>query len=309
MDRCSYFIKDKAMFGSYPDQSSVYELEEEGVRYFVDLTYSTEKKIVPYVTKYNYINYPIHDQGIPTNWKTFAEFIIKVVNIIKNLKHENSLQEKLYLNCKGGHGRSGTVTAVILCQLFAMPPQQALEYTTKYHNNRRVMKDKWRKIGSPQTYSQKQFVHKFFEPLRIYQSTKNLSCFSNFSNHPINIEGIGLFPTAEAAFQAHKYIDNKQYVNEQLNSISPYHSKSIGEQIINTDWENIKYSIMFKIINLKLQQHKDVLDKLLSSGLKPIFYYIKDDDYWGVGNDCNGNNIIGNILMEIRLKHYENNTN
>jgi ribA/ribD-fused uncharacterized protein len=305
MDRCSYFIKDKAMFGSFPTQEAVDELEKEGVRYFVDLTYSTEKKIVPYVTNYSYINYPIHDQGVPSNWNTFSHFIIKVINIIKNLKPE----ERLYLHCKGGHGRGGTVTAVILCQLFSMTPHEALEYTTKYHNNRRVMKDKWRKLGSPQTYTQKQFVCKFFEPLRIYQSTKNLSCFSNFSNHAVHIEGIGTFPTAEAAFQAHKYIDNKQYVNEQLNSISPYHSKSIGEQIINTDWENIKYNIMFKIIKLKIEQNKGVLDKLLISGLKPILYYIKDDDYWGVGNDSTGSNIIGNILMEIRLIYYENNIN
>ena len=38
MNYCSYFIKDKALFGSYPTQQSVEELEQEGVRYFVDLT-------------------------------------------------------------------------------------------------------------------------------------------------------------------------------------------------------------------------------------------------------------------------------
>jgi predicted NAD-dependent protein-ADP-ribosyltransferase YbiA (DUF1768 family) len=66
---------------------------------------------------------------------------------------------------------------------------------------------------------------------------------------------------------------------------------------------------MFKIIKLKIEQNKGVLDKLLISGLKPILYYIKDDDYWGVGNDSTGSNIIGNILMELRLIYYENNIN
>ena len=33
MDRSSYFIKDKALFGSYPTQSAIQELENEGVRY------------------------------------------------------------------------------------------------------------------------------------------------------------------------------------------------------------------------------------------------------------------------------------
>jgi hypothetical protein len=35
MERSSYFIKDKALFGSYPTQESVEELEKEGVRYFI----------------------------------------------------------------------------------------------------------------------------------------------------------------------------------------------------------------------------------------------------------------------------------
>ena len=35
---CSYFIKDKCLFGSYPNAHRVNELENEGVKYFIDLT-------------------------------------------------------------------------------------------------------------------------------------------------------------------------------------------------------------------------------------------------------------------------------
>ena len=38
MDRCSYFIKDKALFGSYPDKDNVKELRENGVKIFIDVT-------------------------------------------------------------------------------------------------------------------------------------------------------------------------------------------------------------------------------------------------------------------------------
>ena len=50
MNYCSYFIKDKCMFGSFPTQESVNELEHEGVRYFIDLTYNEKenKKKFPY---------------------------------------------------------------------------------------------------------------------------------------------------------------------------------------------------------------------------------------------------------------------
>ena len=44
MDNSSYFIKNRSLFGSFPTQESVQELEEHGVRYFVDLTDITREK-------------------------------------------------------------------------------------------------------------------------------------------------------------------------------------------------------------------------------------------------------------------------
>jgi hypothetical protein len=145
------------MFGSFPTQESVNELEHEGVRYFIDLTDNEkEKKITSYTTKYTYINYPIKDNYVPIDLATFTVFIIKIAKIIKNLT-----QEKVYIHCKGGHGRSGVVVSCLLCYIFKLTPYESLEYTTKCHNNRHIMRDKWRKIGSPQTYLQNH-PYKFF---------------------------------------------------------------------------------------------------------------------------------------------------
>ena len=44
MERCSYFIQNKALFGSFPTQEVVHILEELGVRCFIDLTNSDESK-------------------------------------------------------------------------------------------------------------------------------------------------------------------------------------------------------------------------------------------------------------------------
>ena len=99
MNTSCYFIKEKALFGSFPSQSSVDELENDlNVRYFVDLTNSNEKKITPYKTKYNYMNYPITDRHVPEDLLSFSKFIIRVSKIIKNLKKD----EKIYIHCKGG---------------------------------------------------------------------------------------------------------------------------------------------------------------------------------------------------------------
>ena len=50
MDNCSFFIKNNALFGGFPTQENVDELEKNGVRYFVNLTEKNEPKINPYKT-------------------------------------------------------------------------------------------------------------------------------------------------------------------------------------------------------------------------------------------------------------------
>ena len=107
MDFCSFFIKDKALFGSFPTQDSVNELEKTGVKYFIDLTDNTkETRIISYKTNHTYINFPIKDNYIPNNWIIFSQFILKLCEIIKKLENN-----KIYLQCKGGNGRSGIVVS------------------------------------------------------------------------------------------------------------------------------------------------------------------------------------------------------
>lgn len=307
MDTSSFFIKDKAMFGCFPTQESVLELEQQGVRYFVDLTTPEEKenKVKIYTTNYTYINYPIMDRHIPVNLQSYAKFIMYLCKIIKSLK-EN---EKVYVGCRGGHGRSGVVVASILCHLFNLSPDESLEYTTVCHNNRKKLKDKWRKIGSPQTFTQKKFIYKFFLPLKFYRTYKHASTFgfSNYSQHPVYIEGIGLFPTSEAAFQAHKNLNDTNYVENQLNSKTPSVSRFLGNKVIpREDWDDIKVKVMENILKLKFDQNPDIRRNLLNTGLRPIIEHIKDDDFWGDNGDGTGQNKLGKILTKIRNMYYEN---
>jgi hypothetical protein len=154
MDTASFFIDRKAMFGSYPSQSTVDMLENNGVRFFVNLTHENENKIIPYSTKYNYISFPIPDGGVPLNREEFVVFIYRLCNIVRNLEGDDSI----YIHCKGGHGRSGVVVACMATKIFGLSPSEALTYTTNCHHNRETMRDKWRQIGSPQTTPQKKFV-------------------------------------------------------------------------------------------------------------------------------------------------------
>jgi len=218
---------------------------------------------------------------------------------IDELMHEN---DKIYIHCKGGHGRSGVVVAILLCNLFNLTPEEALEHTTKSHNNRIIMRDKWRQIGSPQTYHQKHFVRTFCKPINFFKATHlgYTAGFSNFSNHSVHIPNRGLFPTSEAAFQSYK-LNNNEYINKQLNALSPNISRLIGNKIILTEewWSNIAPDILFKILKYKFIQHPELKENLLNTGISPIIYNTKTDNMLGIGYDS-GKNLLGKTLVKLR---------
>ena len=295
MDYNSYFIKKKALFGSYPTQEQVNELEDIGVRVFVNLTFPDEKGIVPYETKYDAISFPIEDRRIPHHWASYAMFIQHVSKVLEGLKDG----ELLYLHCKGGHGRAGIVVACLLVNLFKMPVATALEKTAKFHNRRSVMNEKWRQIGSPQTYYQKNFVYRFFEPLVF---TKRSPFLSSFSSHFVTVQGIGTFPTLEAAYQAHKNITDKEYVDLLQNSESSFYSYNLGKTVEESlDWKHRKFHILKNLWKLKIMQNPDVESSLLDTGLRPLVFFNKKDLDLGT-NGTNGKNIVGRILEKIRCK-------
>jgi hypothetical protein len=280
MDRSSEFIKDEALFGAYPSQECVDEYERIGVRFFIDLTFSNEKNIVPYKTNHTYINYPIPDRRIPTNWKNFSNLIVKIGNILKSL----DTGEKIYIHCKGGHGRSGIVVACMLCYLYNLTPSEAIDETTIYHNRRKNMKEKWRRIGSPQTRSQKHFVSKFFEPLFIYNNCNNfLNGLNNSTDGKVTIPGVGTFPTAAVAFNSFKNI-----------------SKDQNDNIFK--WDDVKNSVMELILKYKFEQNLNIRNNLLQTGLRPIIVH-SIDLYWGKMDDV-GLNILGKIISKLREQFY-----
>jgi len=302
MERSSYFIQNMALFGSYPTQESVRTLEEHGVRHFIDLTCQGEKGIMPYETKYNYINYPIRDHKVPFDWRSFAHFILLVCSIIKKLNPG----ELIYVHCKGGHGRSGIVVASILCYIYKILPNEALRLTGEYHSKRKEMKEKRRKAGAPPGIYQKDFVRRFFRPLYFYKAcTHGITAgLSNFSINSVEVPGLGTFPTSEAAFHAHKDPENKDYVRKQEMAFTPHISKRLGRSCNpRKDWDEVKDHIMYRVLDLKFHQHENIRANLLNTGLRPIIEH-GPDYYWGDGKDSRGKNMLGKLLTRVRNKLY-----
>jgi len=305
MNKSSYFIPDKALFGSYPDADAVKELEANGVVLFVNLTEDHEIENKYTVSGDNKIlSFPIPDRKIPTDYLSFSLFIIKISILMNTFKNN----DKLYVHCKGGHGRAGVLVACLLCYIYNIEPEKSLELTTQYHSTRKEMKQKWRQIGSPQTCRQKNFVIRMFTPIKFYRAFKSgtTTGFSNFSTHPVYMKYFNVtFPTSEAAFNAYKDPDNKEYIQKLVESKSPFIAKEHSKKCnLRTDWFQNREIFMQEVIRSKLEQHKEFEINLINTGLKPIIHFTKNDKFWGNGPENNGKNVLGNILMKIRHEQF-----
>lgn len=168
MNQASFFIEKKALFGGYPNHKQITQLREEGVVWFIDLTHSTEKNIKSYSHLVpNWINYPIKDRCIPENKKQFLIFLLLIKLVLESLKPG----EKIYLHCRGGHGRSNLVISCFLSLILNLPPIESLLMAKQYHSLRPNLKSKWL-LGWPLNLKQRKFVESFNGTLYFYSNFK-----------------------------------------------------------------------------------------------------------------------------------------
>ena len=299
MDNASYFIDNKALFGSYPDETCVKELQDNCVKIFVDVTNENDhlQSYRQYLKDSDiYINFPIDDRRYPENATKFIQLLLRIKTYIDNLTGS----DKIYVHCRGGHGRAGVIVACILCLTRNIKPEDALYLTNEYHSNRKVMKDKWRTIGSPQTRYQKIFIFRMFKELYFFKNVKNSLShgLSTFSAHPITIMNY-TFPNVECAYHAMKDPRNSQYM-KKFTMCTPSYSKKITKGDYKND--NEKLEMMKRLFLLKIKTHPEIKHVLLQSNLRPIIFTGKDP-FWG-----GDKNMIGHLWMDIRfdlIKNYK----
>lgn len=161
---CSSFLYDQGYFGGYPTEENFKELVDNNFTYFIDLTTLRERQRLDYdysmeIPKYKnlfYINFSIIDNNIPFSQKLFLEFITFLTKIIRT-------KNKIYIHCKGGHGRSSLIVASLLCHLYFYSPQKAFGLTKNFHEKRNNLKEKYKGISCPQLYSQRKFIIDIFK--------------------------------------------------------------------------------------------------------------------------------------------------
>ena len=134
-----------------------------------------------------------------------------------------------------------------------------------------------------------------------YKTNDEYGCFSNFALYPFVVDGMTWY-TSEHYFQAHKFLDEK-YFDKIRMAESPMKAANLGRSrkvAIRDDWENVKDNIMRRAVYEKFTQNEEILRTLLYTGDQEIVEATTNDYYWGCGQEGNGKNMLGVILMELR---------
>lgn len=142
-------------------------------------------------------------------------------------------------------------------------------------------------------------------PIEFYSVQDAYGCFSNFSAHPISLDG-KRWPTTEHYFQAQKFVGTDDaYVEEIRKATSPMIAARLGrsrKRPLRRDWESIKDDVMRRAVLAKFETHVDAREELLSTGEELLIEKTTDDHYWGCGSTGTGKNRLGLILMEVRTR-------
>ena len=137
--------------------------------------------------------------------------------------------------------------------------------------------------------------------INFYKTGDPYGDFSNFSRHPIALEG-KVWATTEHYFQAKKFEGTEHEEKVRLCS-GPSSAAKMGRDRslpLRADWETVKERFMKIAVLAKLIQYPKIKDLLLSTGDAELVEHTVNDNYWGDGGDGSGKNRLGKLLMEIR---------
>jgi ribA/ribD-fused uncharacterized protein len=139
------------------------------------------------------------------------------------------------------------------------------------------------------------------DAIRFYSVAAEFGEFSNFSPHPITLDG-KRWPTTEHYFQAQKF-ENAADCEAIRREKSPAIAARMGRdrrRKLRRDWESAKEGAMLEALRAKFSQHDDLRTLLLATGDAVLIEHTENDAYWGDGGDGRGRSRQGQMLMQVR---------
>jgi protein-tyrosine phosphatase len=152
------------MFGWYPTpnndgmlSNSIHALLSTGRNTFVNLVSMEERSslfdytsiVMRHVSNPIFIYYEIPDQRLPSDLNSYRELIQHLHTLVNEGR-------RIYIHCRGGHGRSGIVAACLLIHM-GYSSEEALVLVSNAHKTREYIPD----YPCPQTADQVEFVRNY----------------------------------------------------------------------------------------------------------------------------------------------------
>lgn len=137
-----------------------------------------------------------------------------------------------------------------------------------------------------------------------YKVNEPYGCFSNFSPHPIYLQGM-TWSTVEHYYQAQKFVETADAALIPVihAAQTPEKAAALGRDCtrqLRLDWEQVKTQVMQAAVLCKFLTHSDIAALLISTGDRLIVENSPTDYYWGCGRDKTGQNQLGRVLISVR---------
>lgn len=154
-------------------------------------------------------------------------------------------------------------------------------------------------------YSKKQQGHLLevskYTDIQFYRSQDAYGWLSNFSDSPIIVDD-ETFPTVEHFYQASKFVNDDIRLVIQRASY-PQEAKALAKLNKHkrlANWASQKEAVMYRGLQAKFGQNPVLQERLLNTGMRRLVERSPTDSYWGDGEDGQGQNRLGELLMKLR---------
>ncbi len=127
--------------------------------------------------------------------------------------------------------------------------------------------------------------------------------FSNFHTTAIKVDEV-YWPTSEHYYQAQKFVQasSQEKIREAKSPKDAFYlGRNLADERVE-NWEDIRVEIMERAIYEKFSQHEYLKKLLLETGEAIIKEKSPADSFWGIGEDGDGENVLGKLLMNLRAK-------
>lgn len=129
-----------------------------------------------------------------------------------------------------------------------------------------------------------------------------------YSAHQILLDD-DAWPTAEHYFQAMRFNDPKMR-HRVRDAATPAEAHRLGEpgwfasffRRQRADWEKMRRVYMTRAVYTKCKAWDEVAERLLDTGNKRLIENDQYDYLWGCGRDLRGENLYGQVLMDVRAR-------